>query len=409
MNLAVTTLCLLCLIPEAGAQEQVTGDEQPGQSEGNQPEQPEPEQPAPGWIQRFLTDNFTFKKELYLQLTSGYQVAADPPLYSRQSAGFEILKKFSTSTSTFAAFDAQGRLVRRDNYIEVLNDLEGTNRQGFYPEYHNLYLDLYNVLDPFLSQSGRGRNLGRFNWRTGHFYLPFGINLQTDTHATLLQLSNEQDFGFDRDWYTGLYGSLTRDINYDAYYLLGSGYYPRFHGQSGMFGARVSLGSRFLSEYGFEGGISVLSGERLSGMETVPPPENAGLPEDGNVIHTLRVGMDGRHTRMLWGGTGRFTMEISGGEDRPSSVFMQLYQFEYTSRSRKWGWAAQYRRLWLSSRPSPGGDPADASLIGEFTLYGENDITGSNLRWIKFNVERRLEHRDADRAWVFTVQYYYYR
>jgi hypothetical protein len=31
-------------------------------------------------------------------------------------------------------------------------------------------------------------------------YLPFGLNLQTDTHATLQQLSNDRNFGFERDW-----------------------------------------------------------------------------------------------------------------------------------------------------------------------------------------------------------------
>ena len=39
---------------------------------------------------------------------------------SRQSVGFEVLKKFSTATSTVASFDFQGRLVRRDGYNPVI-------------------------------------------------------------------------------------------------------------------------------------------------------------------------------------------------------------------------------------------------------------------------------------------------
>jgi hypothetical protein len=379
MRSASFVFFLLCFFPAGYAQEQ-------------------------SWLKRFLAENFTFKKEIYLQLSGGYKVEADPPLYSRQSVGFELLKKFSTKTSTIAAFNMQSRLVRRDNYIEVPNDMEGKDRSGFALEYHNVYLDLYNVFNPFLSKSGRGKNLGRFNWRTGRFYLPFGINLQTDTHGTLLQLSNEQNFGFDRDWYTGLYGSISRNFNYDCYYLLGSGYHPHFHGQSGLLAARISLGNRFLNEYGLEGGFSVLKGERLSEPAMDNSPEAAERPPD-NIVRTFRLGLDGRYSRLLWGGTAAITTELSGGEDR-DKVFSQLHQVVYTSRSRKWGWAGQYRRFRHDVRAEHG--KADASLIGEFTFYSKNAVSASTLRWIKFNIERQLERREGDRAWLFTIQYYYY-
>jgi len=354
-------------------------------------------------LKKFLADNFTLKKELFLQLTAGDEVAADTPLYSRQSVGFEVLKKFSTATSTVAAFDLQSRLVRRDNYIDVLNDMEGRDRKGFYLEYHNVYLDLYNVFNPLLNESGRSKNLGRFNWRTGHFYLPFGINLQTDTHGTLLQLSNEQNFGFERDWYTGLYGSISRNFNYDFSYLLGSGYRPRFRGQSGLLAARISLGNRFRNEYGLEGGLSIISGERLSA-----PEMNSGHDAEGHrseITKTFRIGLDARYTRMLWKGTVALTSELSGGEDA-DKVFTQLHEIEYTSRSRTWGWAGQYRRFRHETRAAQ--DNADASLIGEFTLYSKNDVTASVLRWITFNVAHQLERREGNLPWLLSVQYYYY-
>ena len=43
------------------------------------------------------------------------------------------------------------------------------------------------------------------------------------------------------DWYAGLWGSVTPDLNFDVYYLLGSGNNIQFKGQSGMVGARFSL------------------------------------------------------------------------------------------------------------------------------------------------------------------------
>lgn len=156
----------------------------------------------------FFRDNFTFKKELYSQLSYGpeeHPNEAENRWYSRQSMGFEVLKKFSTATSTIGSFDFQGRLVRRDNFIPVLDDEEGASREGWFAEYHNAYADLYNILNPVLSDEQRNVAVGHFNFRLGRFYLPFALNLQTDTHGTILQLSNEQNFGFERDWYVGFW------------------------------------------------------------------------------------------------------------------------------------------------------------------------------------------------------------
>ncbi len=370
--------------------------------------------PERSWLREFVRDNFTFRTELYSQFTFGREIQADPPVYSRQSAGFEVLKKFSTATATVAAFNAQFRLVRRDNYTPVQNDLEGSAREGFFPEYHNVYLDLYNALNPLMSESARGRNIGRFNLRLGRFYLPFGINLQTDTHATLLQLSNEQNFGFERDWHAGFYGSLTRDVSYDAYYMAASGYYPRFHGQMGLVGARFSLGSRFFNEYGIQGGISFIGGERISEHAVMRSPSVAAKSPRSNIVRTLRFGLDGRYTRPLWNGTVTVTTELSGGRDESDGIFTNLHQFDYLSRNRRWGWAAQYRRFWQDivavaavDTPSASGK-ADSALAGEFTLYFRNDISSSRLHRLKFNVERRLESMTGERPWLFTVQYYWY-
>jgi len=200
---------------------------------------------------------------------------------SRQSVGFEVLKKFSTATATLASFDFQGRLVRRDGFHPVLNDMEGESRAGWAFEYHNIYLDLYNVLNPVLSDEQRGENLGRFNLRVGRFYVPFGLNLQTDTHGTVLQLSNERNFGFERDWYTGFWGTINKHLNYDAYYLTGSGYDLRFKGQKGLGALRLSLSNKYSSEYGLEAGLSVLGGERLSDQDAsrIETDESASMAD----------------------------------------------------------------------------------------------------------------------------------
>jgi len=367
------------------------------------------------WLQRFTSENFVFRSEVYSQLTGGHKVEQEPPVYSRQSLGFELLKKFSTDTATVAALDVQFRLVRRDHYIMVANDMEGADRTGFYPEYHNVYLDFYNVFNPLMGDSARSRHVGRFNLRVGRFYLPFGINLQTDTHGTVLQLSNDRNFGFDRDWYTGFYGSLNRNVNYDVYYLLGSGYYPRFKGQQGLLGARISLGNRFLNEFGLEGGVAFLGGERICEAAVMRSPSVEARSSGHQMVRTLRAGIDGRYTHPLSHGTLALTTELSGGQDASDTVFTDLNQLEYLSRSRRWGAAGQYRHFWQNIRPAPEirrpdvpPGRTDSSLAGEFTWYFRNDISASRLHWLKFNVERQLERLDGARTWLFTVQYYWY-
>ena len=293
---------------------------------------------------------------------------------SRQSIGFEVLKKFSTGTATVASFNFQGRLVRRDGFNPVLNDMEGESRPGWAFEYHNLYLDLYNVLNPLLGDSQRGGNVGRFNLRAGRFYVPFGLNLQTDTHGTVLQLSNDRNFGFERDWYTGFWGTLNKHLNYDAYYLAGSGYDLKFKGQSGLGALRLSLSNRYSSEYGLEAGLSVLGGERLVARGSIALPSKRGEP-------VSMADIDGPH------GTGSSPL-------RPSSAAGAMYATQssrsfirrntFTVRA-----AGDWRRSTGDSTRMVCG--ADASIIGEFSWYFRNDVGNSNSHWIKLNVERQLE------------------
>jgi hypothetical protein len=357
--------------------------------------------PAPqqSWFSRFIHDNLGFREELMSEFTT----AADGSNASRQSVGFDVLKKFSTDTATIASFDFQGRFVRRDGYNPVPNDMEGATRPGWAFEYHNFYLDLYNVANPVLGDRARSRNVGRFNFRAGHFYVPFGLNLQTDTHGTLLQLSNGDNFGFDRDWYVGFWGAINRHLNYDAYYMAGSGYDLAFRRQRGLGAVRISLSNQYSSKYGLEGGISAIAGERLwQPMPGAGMTSAASLPQPVP-LKTQRIGIDARYRHTAPGGLLAFTMESSGGRDARDPVLMQLAQAEYLRASRRWGLATQYRRF---SRDSVG---VNESIIGEFSWYFRNDVAGSNSHWIKVNVERQLHYIGGAPATIVTLQYYFYR
>lgn len=374
--------------------------------------QTEAEQPARSWTQKFFGENFGFRKEIFLQVDT----SQDGDVASRQSVGFEALKKFSTETATVASFDFQARLVRRDNYIPAIDDMDGQLRPGWAFEYHNLYLDLYNVLNPVLGDAQRGKVIGRFNFRAGHFYVPFGLNLQTDTHGTVLQLSNERNFGFERDWYTGFWGAINKSLNYDVYYLAGSGYDLKFKGQSGLGALRISLANKYSSQYGLEGGISILGGGRLSpGIADMERSQNAAANVDANwstnpggfapnsTIQTLRFGLDGRYRKPVPTGLLTLTSELSRGRDNSSAVSMQLYQAEYLRASRRWGFTTQYRRF---GQEELG---AESSIIGEIAWYFRNDVANSNVHSIRLNVERQLERITGRPGVVVTLQYYMYR
>lgn len=353
------------------------------------------------WSESLFKDNFGFRKEIMSQFTSNQ----DARLASRQSIGFEVLKKFSSATQTLMSFNMQGRFVRRDGFNPVLNDMEGENRPGWAFEYHNLYFDFYNVLNPMMSSAQKGKNVGRFNIRAGRFYVPFGLNLQTDTHGTLLQLSNDRSFGFERDWYTGFWGTLNKHLNYDVYYLAGSGYDLKYQGQSGLGAVRLSLGNRYSSEHGLEGGFSVLGGERLSNTQsgTTAHATTMGGTSNERIVQTERAGLDGRYRRAVPTGLLTFTSELSGGRDSRNPVYSQLHQGEYTHSSRRWGIATQYRRF------TQDGRGADSSIIGEFSWYFKNDVGNSSLHWIKLNVERQTERMAGPPGTVIALQYYFYR
>ena len=374
----------------------------------------------PTFFGNLLGEGFAFRKEIMSLISRSSDAAslgaAADGLYSRQSVGFEILKKFSTKTATVAAFDLQMRFVRRDDFHEVLNDVEGANRSGWFLEYHNFYLDFYNVFNPLLGDKARSSNVGRFNLRVGRFYLPFGLNLQTDTHGPVLQLSNERNFGFERDWYAGFWGSINPHLNYDMYYLLGSGYNVAFNGQSGLLGTRVSLSNKYLNEYGLEGGLASMAGQRLSQHALERSPSVMMAAAGGEVINTMRSGADMRWRHLVPTGSITLTAELSAGRDESDKVISQLYQADYLTVNRKFGASVQYRQFnqGIQGTPAPmsrmdwNGGRTDASIIGELSWYFRNDLGNSNLHWIKLNVERKTEAIQGRQDTILTLQYYHY-
>ena len=373
MNLVRTSLILLATSAAAGAADPFAGVEPRAAA-------PPVQAAAGGWA-----DNLLFRKEVYLLWAAGDDDFAETDrAYSRLSAGFEIQKKFSTATKTVASVDYQGRLVYRDHVLATAADAMGMDAERWTYETHNAYAEFYNLLgDP-----------GRFSLRAGRYYLPFGLNSQTDTHGTLLQLSNDRLFGADRDWQVTAYGNASEHLDYLAGYVFGAGPDQKLDGQAGMAVGRIGLNSDYLYARGLEAGVSGAFGERLD--------PHAGI--DGP-IRTWRLGADLR--KRLDSEVGPFTLtgEAATGEDEEAAVWSGLAQADWLHPGRRWGLAAQYSLL---NREAPGSNSTDERASVVATRYFRNDVGNAALHWIALGLEEQIQAPDGGEDTFLLAQYYRY-
>lgn len=346
------------------------------------------------------SDNLLVRGELYLLAGGGHDPAADAwDFLERHSAGFELQKRFASATRTLAALDYQGRLVYRDPGPASAADPMARDASRWEYETHNAYVDFYNIVgEP-----------GRFNFRAGHFYQPFGLNTQTDTHGTLLQLSNERVFGAERDWQGILHGALAGPFDYQVGYLAGAGPDHEYRDQAGMGVARLALNNDWLFQRGLEGGVSVAAGERVDPHVSKPVAHgHAATDEEGEaVIRTRRFGLDARRRFDSRNGPLTVTMEGAAGSDEGEPMVSALAQADWLNPGRRWGAAMQYYYY----RQEGGAEIAsmtEEAATATLTRYFRNDVGNANLHWVALGVERPLRYDDRPRDPVFMVQYYRY-
>ena len=376
MNLVRSSLILLATTAAAFAADPFAGVEPRATA-------PAAEKAAGGWA-----DNLLFRKEVYLLWAAGEDDFEEADrAYSRLSAGFEIQKRFSTATKTVASVNYQGRLVYRDHALATAADAMGMDAERWTYETHNAYAEFYNLLgDP-----------GRFSLRVGRYYLPFGLNWQTDTHGTLLQLSNDRLFGADRDWQVTAYGSASEHLDYLAGYVFGAGPDQKLDGQAGMAVGRIGLNGDYLYARGLEAGVSGAFGERVD--------PHAGI--DGP-IRTWRLGADLR--KRLDSGIGPFTLtgEAAAGEDEEATDWSGLAQADWLLPSRRWGAAAQYFYFEREPAGHGHGRGIDERASAMLTRYFRNDVGNAALHWIALALERQFQTPDGGEDTLAMVQYYRY-
>ncbi len=344
------------------------------------------------------TDNLLLRKEVYLLFATGHDDFDETRgAMSRLSAGFEVQKRFATATRTVASVDYQGRFVYRDHVLDISADPMGREAAHWEYETHNAYVDIYNILGA----------PGRVNLRGGYFYQPFGLNQQTDTHGTLLQLLNDRVFGSERDWQATVYGTLTDDLDYNVGYLFGAGPDFDLEGQAGMLVARVALNNDWLFKYGLEGGVSFATGERVDEHAVMRSPSVNRGTNSTPVVSTWRIGADLRQRIDSAVGPFTLTTEVAAGEDESDTILSGLAQADWLHPSRRVGAAAQYLHFWQNVGDG-GANFTDARVSGVLTYYLRNDVGNANLYWIALAVERQIRQTDGPEDTLLMVQVYRY-
>ena len=350
---------------------------------GVEPRAAAPPPAAEGWA-----ENLLFRKEIYLLGAAGRDNFEETDrIYSRLSAGFEIQKRFSTATKTVASVNYQGRMVYRDHALATAADAMGMDAERWTYETHNAYAEFYNVLGA----------PGRFSLRAGRYYLPFGLNAQTDTHGTILQLSNDRLFGADRDWQVTAYGSASEHLDYLVGYVFGAGPDQKLDGQAGMAVGRLGLNSDSLYARGLEAGVSGALGERVDPHADMDGP-----------IRTWRLGADLRQRIDTDLGPFTLTGEAAAGEDEEATVWSGLAQADWLLPSRRWGAAAQYFYFEREPVGDGHGGGIDERASATLTRYFRNDVGNAALHWIALGLERQLQAPEGAGETVAMVQYYRY-
>ena len=327
-----------------------------------------------------LAQNFLWRQELGLQF--GSRIVG--------FAGFEIQQRFSSAYATVAAFNYQGALYWQRDLSGHLGQSEmaampmGKSPGEYFLTYqtHNAYLDVYNPLG----------GAGDFNLRMGRFYLPFGLNAQTDTHATFLQLSNQQHLGFNQDLMVGGYGALNDNFDYHLGYFRGAGNHSASKRQQGLWVGRITLSNQWLYNDNLEAGSSFLWGERLDPLRA------------NDVIKTWRYGIDGRQKWPFSSGVLTLTSEISFGADDSHPIGMALFQGSWLTATRRWGIDSAYREYFKDYHTQ------ENLWVYNLNYYFDNDISRSKLMWIGLGIERpetKTSH-DSSRITIVTVYFYKY-
>lgn len=291
-------------------------------------EQPTAESEAPEskpWAA--LTENLRFNVDVLSRLDLT-RLRGQPG--GTQAVGLDIHRVFSDSRGDIGTLILQPYMTRYDNAFPVPHDAEDDDDWEFV--FHNFSFNL--------TRWGRGRT----NFRIGHFDVPYGLEVNTDTHTTVHQLISHENIGMDMDWGCSFNGTTSR-LEYEVALMQGTGH------EYINAGKNLAVAGRIGTPYdrNLAVGVSALHGQIIDphGLarwrSALEPPSRVDIARgrrkwantgDDNLVRRTRVGVD-----LTWI-VRQFTLkaEPSVGRDYNQDVFNGLVEL---------GWTSHDERLWV--------------------------------------------------------------
>jgi len=264
-------------------------------------------------------ENLIVKKEIILESAWSDQKS---DLSNKNSLGFEALKRFSSKKRDWASALVQLRFVQYAHEYMLMNTtpMSPSHVEGIYDGKIELHDAYFKYSGPFK---------GRLNFRIGHFDVPFGLEENTDTHSTLVQLISTRNIGFKKDWGLSILGEFS-EFDYNFSITRGSGIEFIDKGDNFLLSGRIGTPST----ENFVIGISALYGEVRDSMGIMRGMHMTNMtnyyfndttrPGD-DIVRRYRVGLDGTFIY----GPYTFKSEASFGEDVDQSVINGLVEIDY--------------------------------------------------------------------------------
>ena len=213
--------------------------------------------------------------------------------------GFDFFRNFSVNGKDVGVLLVQPyiiKAVRLNPYPGLFDGPDDTAVQ-----FRNVYFRFAPIFDD------------RAQLSVGHVELPYGLEREYETNATLRQFGNAIDGGQKVDWGIALDG-YTNSLKYDISLTRGSGNIWREEGDPYLLTARV--GSRFDSWYAM--GLTVVKGELWS--------------PSGITNERERVAIDARIEYRRWGVLG----QISRGKNNDVSARRSLVEVNWYYGYDEW-------------------------------------------------------------------------
>jgi hypothetical protein len=226
---------------------------------------------------------------------------------SIDSVGVSYIDNWSNNNGDFLSLSVQFFLGFNSEYVNGEHKYHNFKSWDDYSktiELHNTYLRF-----KFL--------FGRLYFLIGRYSLPYGLEISTNTHATLMQTLVSYDIHLHKDWGLFLFGQLD-SLDYWFSITTGSGVWPQIKDKNFLLTFRIATPQK---EQNF--GLSLLYGHILKTKHSIIIDEHS--------IPTFRVVLDFKKLVNDF----VFSVELMGGFQKTQSTDSHNFS-DMDSKSIKW-------------------------------------------------------------------------